>query len=100
MKRKAKKVDSRDAAYMKSSLCTLSKEPLVKPICICKLGNLYNKEEIVKRLIEKSMPKEGFSHIKKMKDVKEIRFDEGDSSLAKKETASVPKDVRILCPLT
>jgi hypothetical protein len=41
-------------------------------ICVCKLGNIYNKEELLKKLIDKSMPKE-FSHIKKLKDVKDIK---------------------------
>jgi hypothetical protein len=41
-------------------------------ICVCKLGYIYNKEELLKKLIEKQMPKE-FSHIKKLKDVKDVK---------------------------
>lgn len=36
------------------------------------MGLLYNKEEIIKRLIEKNIPK-AFRHIKKLKDVKEAK---------------------------
>ena len=87
MKKKVKKVDKHEASQMKSELCTLSKEKLKKPIVMCRLGNFYNKEEVLKRLIEKSMPKTGFDHLKKMKDFKEIKFEEG------------PQGER-LCPLT
>ena len=87
MKKKVKKVDKHDAAKMKSQLCTLSKEKLKKPIVMCRLGNLYNKEEVLKRLCEKSMPSKGFDHIKKMKDIKEVKFEEGPEG-------------EILCPLT
>jgi hypothetical protein len=41
-------------------------------ICACKLGYIYNKEELLKKLIEKQIPKE-FSHIKKLKDVKDVK---------------------------
>jgi hypothetical protein len=36
---------------------------------VCKLGHLYNKENILKGLLEKSLP-HAFRHIKKLKDVK------------------------------
>jgi hypothetical protein len=39
---------------------------------MCRLGLLYNKEEVIKHLIEKNMPK-AFRHIKKLKDIKEIK---------------------------
>ena len=71
-KKKHQKVDNHHQAQMKSAFCTLSKEPISKPICVCKLGNLYNKEQIIKRLIDKNMPKSGFEHIKKIKDVVEV----------------------------
>ena len=63
MKKREKKVATLESAKMKSTLCTLSKEPLEKPICICRLGNFYNKEQVIKKLVEKSMPKDVFGHI-------------------------------------
>ena len=72
---------------MKSGLCALTKEPLKKPICICRLGNLYNKEALIQKLVEGTMPKTGFDHIRKIKDVREIN----------PETA---ENGTILCPLT
>ena len=93
MKKKEQKVDKQNLAQMKSGLCSLTKEPLRKPICICRLGNLYNKEDLIKKLISKSMPKLGFNHIKKSKDFKEIALPPADDTVATTGT-------RITCPLT
>jgi hypothetical protein len=60
-------------AKLKASYCAISKEPLKPPIVVCKLGNLYNKEELLKRLVEKTMP-HSFRHIKKLKDIKEAKI--------------------------
>ncbi len=40
---------------------------------VCKLGLLYNKEAVLKGLLEKNLPG-GFEHIARMKDVKEVKF--------------------------
>ena len=34
--------------------CNLSKEPLREPIVACELGNLYNKDEMIRFLIDRS----------------------------------------------
>jgi hypothetical protein len=39
----------------------------------CELGNFFNKEALIKALLEKNLPKE-FSHIRELKDVKELTF--------------------------
>ena len=70
MKKKVQKVDKSQTAQMKSGLCTISKEPLKQPVCVCRLGNLYNRDTLVQKIIEKTMPKEGFNHIRKLKDFK------------------------------
>ncbi|CDW82542.1 rtf2 domain containing protein [Stylonychia lemnae] len=71
-------------ARAKARLCAISKDKLRQPIVICRMGLLYNKEEMIKRLIEKNIPK-AFRHIKKLKDVKEaqiqVRKNEGDDSI-------------------
>ena len=43
----------------------MSKEPLRKPVMACKRGLLYNKEHLIKRLLEKTVPRE-FRHIAKL----------------------------------
>lgn len=83
---------------MKAKLCTLSKEPLRAPICICRLGNLYNKEEVLKRLMNKSMPKDGFCHIRKLKDVKELCL--SGESTGKEEAKGEDEALSLICPIT
>ena len=58
-------VDKKAKAIAKSTLCSISKEPLRKPIVVCRRGLLYNKELLIKRLLEKNMPNE-FRHITKL----------------------------------
>ena len=58
-------LDKKAKNFAKSSLCAMSKEPLRKPIVVCKRGLLYNKEHLIKRILEKNMPKE-FRHIIKL----------------------------------
>ena len=72
IKQKNQKLEKVQVAKAKASYCILSKEPLKPPIVACKLGNLYNKEEVLRRLVEKTMPY-SFRHIKKLKDVKEAK---------------------------
>lgn len=72
-KQKEERKENYELAKNKARLCTLSKEPLKPPIVGCRLGNLYNKEEIIRRLIEKAMPT-SLRHIKKLKDVQECKI--------------------------
>ena len=58
-------VDKAAKAVARSTLCAISKEPLRAPIVVCKRGLLYNKEQLIKRLLEKTMPFE-FRHIRKL----------------------------------
>ena len=58
-------VDKAAKAKARSTLCAISKEPLRAPIVACKRGLLYNKEQLIKRLLEKTMPYE-FRHIHKL----------------------------------
>ena len=71
VKHREERKENFEIAKAKSRLCALGKEPLRGPIVACRLGLLYNKEDVVKRLIEKTMPK-AFRHIRKLRDVKDI----------------------------
>ena len=92
VKKQKKKVQNFDAAKMKSALCTLSKEPLRKPISMCRLGNLYNRNTLIEKLVEKDMPKSGisdklgFGHINHLKDTRELNLNFIDDT--------------IVCPIT
>jgi len=70
--------------FAKSSLCAMSKESLRKPVVACKRGLLYNKEHLIKRILEKTVPHE-FRHISKLsRDTCQV----SDSSLATETTDS------------
>jgi len=72
-----KKTKQNDSAIMTRRLrwitCALSKQPLVQPIVADLLGNIFNKEEVIKSLIEKNMPQK-FSYISSLKDIYEVNF--------------------------
>jgi hypothetical protein len=65
MKKKDPKVDETEKLRIKWLLCAISDEPLKEPIVCDFLGNLFNKEALINRLLEKKM--EGFSHIRSLK---------------------------------
>lgn len=54
--------------------CNVSQEPLKKPIVACGLGRLYNKDVIIEKLLDKSSIPESMSHIKALKDVKDLNL--------------------------
>ena len=67
-----KNIERVQKARAHAQLCALSKEPLRKPLVVCRRGLLYNKETLIKRLIEKTVPKE-FRHIRKFsKDTRPV----------------------------
>ena len=61
-KRNQVDVDKQAKNFAKSSLCAMSKEPLRSSVVACKRGLLYNKMHLIKRLLEKTVPRE-FRHI-------------------------------------
>jgi len=71
-----KNIERVQKARAHAQLCALSKEPLRKPLVICRRGLIYNKESLIKRLIEKNVPTE-FRHIRKLsKDTRPVTMDE------------------------
>jgi len=72
-KKKEEKADPFEVARVRWTLCQLSKEPLKSPVVVDQLGLLYNKETIIKHLLDKDMPK-AFKHIRSLKDVMDIHF--------------------------
>jgi len=64
---------SKDSELMaKWKHCALSQEPLKRPIVACQLGHLYNKESVLEFLLDKSSTEQKFSHIRGLRDVKEL----------------------------
>lgn len=58
----------------KSKYCSLSKEPLKKPIVSDRLGQLYNKCFLIQCLLEKKIPLE-FNHLTSLKAVKDLNIE-------------------------
>lgn len=72
-KKKEEKADPFELARVRWTLCQLSKDPLKPPVVTDQLGLLYNKEAIIKHLLDKDMPK-AFKHIRSLKDVVDVNF--------------------------
>jgi hypothetical protein len=64
--KKPEKVDQTEAERTKWFYCALSKQVLRPPVVTCNLGYLYNKEIVLKHLLEKTIPPQ-FAHIKSLK---------------------------------
>jgi hypothetical protein len=93
-KLKEKKLENLELVKQaQSKFCALTKENLQKPVCGDKLGLLYNKEALIRALIEKRLPK-FFSHISSLKDIKELNInlieEEEDSEMFSK----------VICPIS
>ena len=89
--KKPDKVDPNETRLSKWTTCALSFEPLAPPCVADRLGNVFNKEKLVEALLGKKLPKE-FSHIKGLKDMIPIHFDE----IPGRENS----ETRFQCPIT
>jgi len=91
-KEKEKKMENDELVKQSNSkYCALSKEPLKKPIVGDRTGLLYNKECLIKALIEKRLPKT-FRHITSLKDVKDLNI-----LITGKENSD---EIKINCPIS
>lgn len=75
MKKKPEQVDKNYELNAKWFHCALSEAELRSPIVCCELGNLYNKEAVLEYLLDKSsVTTDIASHIRSLKDVKELKL--------------------------
>uniref|UniRef100_A0A915PZS6 Replication termination factor 2 n=1 Tax=Setaria digitata TaxID=48799 RepID=A0A915PZS6_9BILA len=86
-------------------LCRLSQEPLKRPIVACRLGNLYNKEEVLNAILSKKIGEsEVAKHIKGLKDIKELRLaDNKEFKDSGADKGDIYKDHNVApfcCPVT
>jgi len=70
-KKLKKRIDPLVKAANKATLCAISGERLKKPLVICKLGNIYSKEQVMERMLNKTV-QEPYRHLQKLKDLKEV----------------------------
>lgn len=75
MKKKPEQVDKNYELNAKWFHCALSEAELRTPIVCCELGNLYNREAVLEYLLDKSsVTTDIASHIRSLKDVKELKL--------------------------
>jgi len=75
------KIDNEIIGKARATLCTLTKQKLHQPIVACRLGFFYNKENILKCLIDKTLPKE-FAHIQNLKDIVDVSIQDNSKQNA------------------
>lgn len=105
VKKQAKVLSEAEARCFRHLGCSLSKtkEPLREPLVACDLGYVYNKESVIRAILEKNMPKE-YSHIRGLVDVIDLKMtqnpeykaDQTMSVLDLTQAAAVP----FQCPIT
>eukprot|EP01041_Mallomonas_annulata_P012958 gene12958-27345_t len=91
-------INVKKTQIMRMKLCAQSSTPLREPIVACELGNLYNKEELIRALLNKNL-NPSFSHIRGLKDVKELRLTRNVDYEESKETNGEMQSMYI-CPVT
>ncbi|XP_043944924.1 replication termination factor 2 [Protopterus annectens] len=105
--KKVEKVDKNAELIARWYYCTLSQEKLRKPVVACELGRLYNKDAVIEYLLDKSSDKpivEAASHIRSIKDVKELNLSDnpawkGDKGDTKGDRYDDLHYTRFICPV-
>jgi len=96
MKKKEEKPDPNEVERIKWSSCAISKEPLKDPIVADELGFLYNKEAVIRHLLDKTMD-ESFKHVRSLKDLIPVHFTPNPAFEEKKgDENNVPP---FICPI-
>ncbi|KAH8391696.1 hypothetical protein KR200_009231 [Drosophila serrata] len=54
--------------------CTLTQQSLQEPIAMCGMGRLYSKQSVIERLLEKEKMPETASHVKSLKDIRQLQL--------------------------
>lgn len=94
LSKKPEKVDPYESKLARWSQCRLSAEELAPPCVIDRLGNVFNKEAVVRALVSRSLPPE-LGHIRGLKDLIAIHLEPRDAAGSDKGTAC-----RFQCPIT
>jgi hypothetical protein len=76
-----------EEAGIQASTCAVSAEPLREPVVACRAGLLYNKEEILKHLVQKTL-ESAFDHINGLKDLTTCAFTPNPALLASSSSSS------------
>lgn len=73
-KKKKEQKDKVSERVYKWKHCSVSQTPLKAPVVACELGRLYNKDEVITRLLNKTQVESNIAHIRGLKDIKELNL--------------------------
>lgn len=96
-RKQASRDDPSLQADARLSLCTLSNAPLQAPVVMCQMGNLFNREAVLKHLLSREK-KPHLTHLKALRDIVEVKASTGGGSGSKDKT--VPASFSWVCPVT
>ncbi|GFR53085.1 hypothetical protein Agub_g15795 [Astrephomene gubernaculifera] len=104
--KKADKVNPEEERLAKWTRCHLSGEPLTPPCVVDDLGNLYNKDALIQRLLDKSLPP-ALSHVTGLRAVTELKLHRSNSApaanngkAASQSAFQLTNDSEFSCPVT
>uniref|UniRef100_U5EYR4 Replication termination factor 2 n=1 Tax=Corethrella appendiculata TaxID=1370023 RepID=U5EYR4_9DIPT len=98
LKKKPEQKDKDSEREFRWKHCALTQQKLQKPIVMCGLGRLYSKQSIIEYLLEKdSKTSESCTHIKSLKDVKDLNL---TTNPAFEANSKDDKHSQFICPLT
>ncbi|KAG4065260.1 hypothetical protein HA402_012702 [Bradysia odoriphaga] len=74
LKKKPEQKDKESDLAYRWRHCAITQQPLQEPIVMCGLGRLYSKQNVIEHLLEKDKMPGSASHIKSLKDVKNLQL--------------------------
>lgn len=102
-KKKKKRDKKQDEILARWFYCALSNHELRRPVVGCELGRVYNKEELITALLDKSSKPESIEHIRGLKDVRELKLTPNKSfdrkALEKAEGYIDYQNSQFICPV-
>ncbi|CAH0387218.1 unnamed protein product [Bemisia tabaci] len=84
-KKKPEQKDKASELSFRWCHCSITQQPLQKPIVACGLGRLYSKISILEALLDRTLLPDTARHVKSIKDVKELKLTPNPSFSAKAE---------------
>ena len=95
---KSEVLNVKEQRVRRSKYCAQSGNLLQEPIAACELGHLFNKDGLIRALLNKEL-NDRFSHIRGLKDIKTLSFHPNPSYL--EETSKDEEDrCKYACPVT
>lgn len=74
LKKKPEQKDKESELAYRWRHCAINQQPLQEPIVMCGLGRLYSKQNVIEHLLDKEKMPASASHIKSLKDVKNLQL--------------------------